>query len=97
MWMNGVGCIDIGVHLFIRRSDANREIVGAAEIVEKIVNLLLESDDGFVHSHSKKRSGDFDTRSNESRERISMIGEVMSCSGRWGLFTFPVAVSLSRS
>ena len=33
VWMDSVGCIDIGMELVVRRSDANREVVGRTEIV----------------------------------------------------------------
>ena len=54
--MNSVGCVDVGMKLVIRRSDANGEVVGGTEIVEKEIGLLLESDGRFGHAHSEKRA-----------------------------------------
>ena len=58
--MNNIRCIDVSMNLVIGRSDANGEVVGRTEIVEKILGLLLECDGRFRHTHSKKRSGEVD-------------------------------------
>ena len=57
--MDSVGSVDIGMKLVVRRSDANGEVVGRTEIVEKEISLLLESDGGLGHAHSEERSGEF--------------------------------------
>ena len=58
--MNNIGCVDVGMKLVIRRSDANGEVVGRTKIVEKIFSLFLESDGRLRHKHGKKGSGELD-------------------------------------
>ena len=92
--MNSVGCIDISINLVIGRSDANGEIVGRTKIIEKIVGLLLESDGRFGHTHGKKRSSELDIGSDIVQIAHLHDGEVIECSGREGISTLSVALSL---